>query len=76
MCQAGGIFISAHDDVAHRMASDHAIQLDRATLDSGRPAFGPRDVPAEGGTEVPTHVSTPREEVECVTARLEVDVLG
>jgi hypothetical protein len=45
MCQAGGIFFSAHDDVAHRIASDHAIQLDRATLVSGPPAFGPRDVP-------------------------------
>lgn len=75
MCKAGGIFIRAYDDVAHRIASDHATRLDRATLVSGPPAFGPRDVPAEGGAEVPTHVSTPSEEVECVTARPEVDVL-
>ena len=62
--------------MAHRIASGHATLLDRATLVSGPPAFGPRDVPAEGGTKVPAHASTPREEVECVTARPDLDVLA
>lgn len=76
MCDAGVIFFRAHDDVAYCIASDHAIHLDPATLASGRPAFGPHDVPAEGGTQVPTHVATPRNQVESVTPRPEIDVVS